>query len=174
MPVTKGGERLDGLDTDPPPRGVEHLPAGRGAHQELEVLLGDLVELGERQLRLYERDGQRGAVNRPVDERHDVRHATDVVLVSMRKRHDVQTADRAAPEVGRHHILTDIQLRLGATAECGDAAAIHQHQLPVGKRDENRVALAHIDRRDLQHTCRDMSGEWRPEQNGQQGEHYRG
>jgi hypothetical protein len=92
----------------------------------------------------------------------------------MRKRYHVQAADRAAPEVGRYYIFTDIQLRLGSPAERGDAAAIHQHQLAVGKYDENGVALSHIDRRDLQHSLRDVRREWRPEQNGQQGEHDRG
>ena len=71
---------------------------------------------------------------------HQRRQAADVVLVRVRERHDVHGADAAVPQVGRHHVFADIELRPGCVAECGDAAAIHQHALAIGERPRRMLS----------------------------------
>src|SRR5437016_2798647 len=82
---------------------------------------------------------------------------SDVVFVRMGQGDYIETPDGAAPQVGRDHILADIELGFAGSpradawvvrphSEGGDSAAIHEHQLAVGKRNEDAITLAYVDR----------------------------
>ena len=74
-------------------------------------------------------------------------------------------ADGAAPEVGRDHIFTNVHLRLYfGSSEDGEAAAVDEDRLGVGKRQQQAVALAYVDERDFKFALRDMGREGLPVQ----------
>ena len=69
--------------------------------------------------------------------------------MGVRDGDDVQRADAAVPEVGRDHILADIELRARNPSERRNAAAIHEHAAAIGENDEQTIALADVDRGEL-------------------------
>ncbi len=89
----------------------------------------------------------------------------------VRERHHIQAADAAVPQVGRHHVFADIELRPGLVAEGGNAAAIDEHALSIGEDDKNAVALAHVDGGHLQLAGMDVGREGMPEQQRQEHGH---
>ncbi len=112
------------------------------------------------------RESRRSTV-RADENRHQRGQAADVILVRVRERDDVHGADAAVPQVGRHHVFADIELRRATAAERGDAAAIHQHAFAIGKDHQQAVALAHVDGGHLQLAGMELGRERVPEQQHQ-------
>ena len=77
-------------------------------------------------------------------------------------------ANAAIPEVRRHHVLADIELRPRDPPEGRNAAAIHQHPLAVGEYHQQAVALAHVDRGQLQLARADIGREGMPQEQREQ------
>ena len=67
----------------------------------------------------------------------------------MRDGNGVQSSNAAAPQIGRDDFLAHIEVR---TASASHTAGIEQERLALGCDDEQRVALAYVDGRDLQYT----------------------
>jgi hypothetical protein len=100
------------------------------------------------QLRLHECERQRRRVDRTVDERHDVRHAADVILVPVR-----QDEGGGAPfllqvrEIGDHPIDAE---QLGIRKH--DAGVDHDCRVAPGEREHVHAELAEAsERNDFEH-----------------------
>ena len=65
----------------------------------------------------------------------------------VRERHHVQPLDAARPQIGRHDFLAHVDARAISAhpLRAGQSAAVDQHRAAVGKRDEDRVALADVE-----------------------------
>ena len=99
------------------------------------------------------------------------REAAAVVLVRVGERHDVDGAEAAIPQVGRHHVFADIELRARDAPEGGDAAAIQQHAFAIGKQHQQAVALAHVDGGQFQFAGMNVGRERVPHQQHEQRRH---
>src|SRR5580692_11472328 len=73
---------------------------------------------------------------------HYRRHASHVVGVSVGERHDVELMKPSRPQVGRHYILPDIQLRVHPRR---DTAGIDQERAALWRNQKDRIALADVD-----------------------------
>ena len=76
---------------------------------------------------------------------HQRREAADVILVAVGGCDHIERADTASPEVGSHHVFARVEAAAGLASVAGEAAAIHEHALAVGERDEDAIALADVD-----------------------------
>ena len=65
---------------------------------------------------------------------HQRGQAADVILVRVRERHHIDAADAAVPQVGRHHVFADIELRPGPGGRtAGMPPPSTSMRLPSGK-----------------------------------------
>src|SRR5580704_8111853 len=69
-------------------------------------------------------------------------HASHVVGVSVGQRHDVELMKTPRPQVGRDHILPDIQLRVHPGWY---TASIDQKRAALRRNQKDRIALADVD-----------------------------
>ena len=77
--------------------------------------------------------------------------ASLMILMGMRHHQQVDAPDTAAPEIGRDYILTRIQIRTPAARTIREnPTRIHHRDFAVGKNHQQAIALAHVDRRQLQ------------------------
>src|SRR5437899_8141266 len=80
------------------------------------------------------------------------RQATDVILVCMRQRHNVQLLKSPRPQIRRHGLFAWIDAIVffvtGKTSEC--AAPINQKCFAARRYHKKRVALANIEDRHFQ------------------------
>ena len=76
------------------------------------------------------------------------RHASHVVGVSVGYRHDVELVKLPRPQVGRHHILSDIQFRVHPERY---PAGIDQEGAALRRHQKDRIALAHVNGGDFEH-----------------------
>ncbi len=78
----------------------------------------------------------------------DAGHAAHVIAVRVRDGDRVQPANAARPEIGRDHFLADIEVGAHVARH---AAGVHQQRFAFGRDQQQRIALADIDGRDLEY-----------------------
>ncbi len=72
----------------------------------------------------------------------DRRHPADVVRVAVAEGDRVQMAQPALPQIGRNHVLANIQL---AVAHPQQSAGVQQQRAAVRRDHQKRVALSNVD-----------------------------
>ncbi len=75
------------------------------------------------------------------------RHASHVVGVSVRKRHDIELVNPSRPQVGRDHVFPDIQFRVHPERY---SAGVHEQRAALRRNQKNRIALANVNGREFQ------------------------
>ena len=75
-------------------------------------------------------------------------HAAHMVGVSVRDGDHVEPADTTRPQIGRNHFLADIEVGAHVARH---AARVHQQGFTLGRDQQQRISLTHIDGRDLEY-----------------------
>src|SRR5208337_46800 len=94
--------------------------------------------------------------------------AAGVVVVSVGESYGVELANGAAPEIGRHNVLADVDSRSGVASIREHDAAIDEQQLGIGKADQQAVALPDINRRELEFAGVQRGWKRMPEDQGEE------
>src|SRR5436305_13860699 len=71
------------------------------------------------------------------------RQTTHVIGMGMSKCDRIYSGDATRPQIRRDHIFADVHLRVRPE---GQATAVYQQRLPVRHSEEERIALAYINR----------------------------
>ncbi len=77
---------------------------------------------------------------------HDAREPSNMVTVRMREHNNIQMVDPTRPEIRRDNIFTIIKF---AVQRPNASAGINQHGLSLGRYHQKRIALAHVNGRNL-------------------------
>src|SRR3981081_3161178 len=87
----------------------------------------------------------------------DGRHASHMIGVRMRQGHYVELVKSARPQVGRHYIFADIQLRMHPERY---PSRIHQKRAALRRNQKDRIALANVNGRQFEHSVPELWARW--------------
>ena len=77
--------------------------------------------------------------------------AAHVVRVRMAQRDDIEMANAARPEHWRNHLFANVEVLGGPAADAPpNPTAIHSMVLAIGRDEQQRISLAHVDGFDKQ------------------------
>ena len=73
------------------------------------------------------------------------RESAHVIGVGMAERHCIKVADAARPERRGDYLVANIELLRSLSRTATEPAAIHQQGFAIGRDEQQRVSLAHVD-----------------------------
>jgi len=77
----------------------------------------------------------------------DRRHAAEMIGMRVRDHDGVDVVDAAIPQIGRNNLLADVKIGVHPERQ---ASRVHQENTSSGRDEQDRIALADIDRSHLQ------------------------
>ncbi len=81
----------------------------------------------------------------------DRKHSTHVIAVRVGQGDGIETADIARPQYGRDHVFADFKVSAGGLGAPDGTAGVDEQGFSLGRDQQQRISLAHVDGRDLEH-----------------------